>query len=107
MPSVHDLEVYCLGKAESVGKFNTGISYGAANVCMTYEKLHRAPVACLAINLRSLRPSRRLRSIAARIEPNRRHPFMHQPGILAGRHVRPLLETARKGEHRSPASQGC
>ena len=57
VPFALDLDFYFLSNAESVFKLDTEISDGAVNFRMPEQKLHRAQVACLAINLRSLRPS--------------------------------------------------
>ena len=57
LPFALVLDVYFLSNAEGVFKLDTEISDGTVYFRMTEEKLHCAQVACLAINLRSLRPS--------------------------------------------------
>ena len=71
------------------------VSDGAVHLRMTEEQLHGPRVAGLLVNLCDLRPPHGMRAVAADLQSDRADPLAKKSGILARRHVGPVVEPAR------------
>ena len=80
---------------KGVLKLDTEISDSAVHLRMAQQKLDRAQVAGLPVDLRDLGPSHRMGSVGTRLEADGRHPVANEPGVLACRNVQPLVEAPR------------
>ena len=55
---------------------------------MAKQELHSSEVSGLAIDDRRLSASQRMRSVGCRVQTDRRHPVLNDPGLLPGRQMR-------------------
>ena len=65
-PDQSDGDLDGLGDRERIFQFNTQISYGAVHFGVPEQKLNRAQIACLLVDLRNLGPSHRVRAVGRR-----------------------------------------
>ncbi len=93
-PNESDLDRF--GDCQRVFHLNAKIQDGAIHLGMAQQKLNRAQVTSLAVNVRNLRSAHRVRPVGGRIELDGFHSLANQPGILARRDVEPFVEPARR-----------
>lgn len=63
---------------------------------MSEEQLDRSQIAGLTVDLRRLGTAHRMRAIGAAVRPGALDPALHDTGVLAGCHMRLIVDSARK-----------
>lgn len=87
-------DINALSDARGIFEFEAKITHCAVDIRMTKQQLHRAQVACLAVNLRRFCTAKGMRAVTTWFKANCRHPIAHEPAVLAGGDVQPIMEPA-------------
>src|SRR6056297_33386 len=87
-------DLYRLRDRKGVLKLDTKVADGAVHLGMAQQKLDRAQVAGLPVDLRDLGPAHRVGAVGTWLEADGRNPVSHEPGVLARRNVQPFVEAS-------------
>src|SRR6516165_4357708 len=79
----------------------------ALNLRMSEKQLDGSQIAGLAINLRYLGAAQRMRAIGRAIHPSAFDPDAHDARVLARRHMRLIVDSARKDVRASICGARC
>lgn len=86
------------GDVQGVLEINTQVAHGAVHLGVAEQELDCTKISRFPVDLRRLGASQRMRSVAAWLKTDRRHPISNEARILPGRDVLPVVKAARKEE---------
>ena len=93
---VWPLHLGLLGDLKCVVNVNSKIAYGAFELAMTEQQLHRSEVLGAAIDQCRLGPTHGMRAVRRRIEADFLDPLTHDPGVLPRAEVRRIVHATGK-----------
>ena len=89
-------DVDLLGDLDSVIDLDAEVANRAFDLRMAEQKLDRPQISSSPIDQHRLRPPQRVRAELRRIEPDARHPFLHEPRVLPGRQSSAIAATCEQ-----------